>query len=56
MSEKLDVANAYYQVSKDLEWKAMRLLETSKFLAKMADELCESNMQDQPPTPNPGEK
>ena len=57
MSELLQMAEHYYAVARDLEWRAARMHEMGKNLFDIADRLCEQNMKQtaMEPTPEPQE-
>jgi hypothetical protein len=56
VSDLLKLAEAYYTVARDLEWRASQMNEMGKRLFNMADQLCEQNAKEtaMEPAPEPG--
>lgn len=49
MSEKLDLANKYYEVARDLRVQERYYRDTAVTLERIADLLCEQNMRETAP-------
>lgn len=47
------MAEHYYAVARDLEWRAARMHEMGKNLYEIADHLCEENIRQTAPKPEP---
>jgi hypothetical protein len=44
----LDLAQKYYDVAADLKFKGRNMIEAGESLERMADDICERNMREQP--------
>lgn len=53
MSELLKLAEAYYKVAEDVLRKAAYFQHMGETLNAAADEMCEQNIRDQSPKPEP---
>jgi hypothetical protein len=55
VNDLLELAEHYYAVARDLEWRASRMHDMGKNLFKIADNLCEENIRQTAPKPEPTE-
>ncbi len=56
MSALLELAEHYYAVAHDLIAQGERAIETGKYLGAMADRMCEQNMRETDPKPEPAQE
>ena len=52
-NQLLALAEAYYMVARDLEYHSQYMGDAAKFLAGRGDAICEQNIRDESPKPEP---